>query len=372
MKTYETILKKQERAIYDLRALYESYGYRLFKTGKFEDYELYARNKDFLGNDGILAFTDPTGRLMALKPDVTLSIAKNTEDEKGVVQKLYYDDEVYRLVPGSRDFREITQTGIECIGDLSAYDECEVIMLAARSLDLVSHDYILDISHMGIVKGLIDLLALPDKESDRILTCIRNKNVHESLEICRQCGVSAVLSDALCAMIQTYGPMEQVLQGMTQFIVGSDMQQAASEMRQVCEILKAAGLDDHIRFDFSVAGNMGYYDGMIFLGFIEGLNSSVLSGGRYDHLMKKMGKKSGAVGFSVSLSKLESLEREERTTDVDVLLLYNDDEDPAAIERAAAALRADGSTVMVQKKIPSDIRAGKTLRLAGGEVRDEK
>ncbi len=111
---------------------------------------------------------------------------------------------------------------------------------------------------------------------------------------------------------------------------------------------------------------------MIFLGFIEGLNSSVLSGGRYDHLMKKMGKKSGAVGFSVSLSKLESLEREERTTDVDVLLLYNDDEDPAAIERAAAALRADGSTVMVQKKIPSDIRAGKTLRLAGGEVRDEK
>ena len=372
MKDYGNILKKQERAIYDLRALYESYGYRMFRTGKFEEYELYARNKDFLGHDGILAFTDPTGRLMALKPDVTLSIAKNSEDIKGVVQKLYYDDEVYRLVPGSPEFREITQTGIECIGDLSAYDECEVIALAARSLELVSDEYILDISHMGIVKGLIDLLALPGREARRILTCIRNKNVHESIEICRSCGVSAVLTEALAAMIGTYGPMEEVLEGMERFIVGPDMQTAAAEMRQICDLLKAAGLDDHIRFDFSVAGNMGYYDGMMFLGFIEGLNSSVLSGGRYDHLMKKMGKASGAVGFSVSLNKLESLDREDKKTDVDILLLCERDEDPAAIDLAAASLRADGSSVMVQKKMPSGLRAGRVVRLRDGEVRDEK
>ena len=371
MNRYDTILKKQERAIYDLRALYESYGYSLFKTGKFEDYELYARNKDFLGHDGILAFTDPTGRLMALKPDVTLSIAKNTADEKGVVQKFYYDDEVYRLVPGSRDFREIMQTGIECIGDLSAYDECEVIALAARSLELVSDDYILDISHMGIVKGLIDLLALPNEEASRILVCIRNKNVHESAEICKTCGVSAVLTDALCSMINTYGPMDEVLDGMNQFIIGPDMQQAAAEMRQVSDILKSEGLDDHIRFDFSVAGNMGYYDGMIFLGFIEGLNSSVLSGGRYDHLMKKMGKTSGAVGFSVSLNKLENMEREDKKTDVDILLLCAPDEDPSAISKAAANLRSGGHSVMVQKTAPAAIRAGRIVRLKAGEVYDE-
>ncbi len=372
MKEYGTILKKQERAIYDLRGLYESYGYRLFKTGKFEDYELYARNKDFLGNDGILAFTDPTGRLMALKPDVTLSIAKNSEDEKGVVQKFYYDDEVYRLVPGSRDFREITQTGIECIGDLSAYDECEVIALAARSLELMETDYILDISHMGIVKGLINLLALPDEEAGQVLACIRNKNVHESVDMCRRCGVSTVLTDALAAMIRTYGPMEEVLEKMDQFIIGPDMQQAAAEMRQTCEMLKAAGLEQNIRFDFSVAGNMGYYDGMIFLGFVEGLNSSVLSGGRYDHLMKKMGRKSGAVGFSVSLNKLEGLEREERKTDVDILLLCDENEDPASVDRAAGALREDGSSVMVQMTAPKKIRAGRVLRLKDGEVCDEK
>ena len=372
MNDYRTILKKQERAIYDLRSLYESYGYRLFKTGKFEEYELYARNKDFLGHDGILAFTDPTGKLMALKPDVTLSIAKNSEDQKGIVQKFYYDDEVYRLVPGSADFREIMQTGIECIGDLSAYDECEVIALAARSLELMDTDYILDISHMGIVKGLIDLLALPDEEAARVLTCIRNKNIHESMEICSRCGVSAVLSDALAAMIRTYGPMEEVLREMDHFIIGPDMQQAAAEMRQICDVFTSDGLADHIRFDFSVAGNMGYYDGMIFLGFVEGINSAVLSGGRYDHLMKKMGRKSGAVGFSVSLNKLESLEQEERVNDVDVLLLCSQDEDPAALDKAAQALRKEGLSVMVQSAVPAGIRAGNVKRFKDGEVRDEK
>ena len=125
------------------------------------------------------------------------------------------------------------------------------------------------------------------------------------------------------------------------------------------------------RFDFSVAGNMGYYDGMIFLGFIEGLNSSVLSGGRYDHLMKKMGKTSGAVGFSVSLNKLENMEREDKKTDVDILLLCAPDEDPSAISKAAANLRSGGHSVMVQKTAPAAIRAGRIVRLKAGEVYDE-
>lgn len=371
MSKYETILKKQERAIYDLRALYESYGYQLYKTGKFEDYELYARNKSFIGYGGILTFTDPSGRLMALKPDVTLSIAKNSEDEKGVVQKFYYDDEVYRLIPGSPDFREIMQTGIECIGDLSDYDVCEVITLAARSLEDLGADYILDISHMGMVKGLIELLALPEEEADAILSCIRNKNAHEAAAICERSGVSAVLCDALKALIETDGPMDEVIGQMDRFIIGAQMQDAAAELGRIRDILVTEGLDQRVRFDFSVAGHMGYYDGVIFQGFVEGINASVLSGGRYDHLMKRMGRASGAIGFSVSLSKLEGLGREVKENDVDVLFLADADDDIAAVNAAVTALRAEGQSVIVQKTIPQNLRAGRTVRLVGGEVRDE-
>ena len=73
-------LLPSERAVYALRTLYLSFGYRRYKVSKFEEYDLYAENKSFLSDKSILTFTDTDGRLMALKPDITLSIIKNTKD----------------------------------------------------------------------------------------------------------------------------------------------------------------------------------------------------------------------------------------------------------------------------------------------------
>ena len=75
----ETLLKNEERAAIELRSLYRRYGYLPYKMSKFEEYELYIRNKDFLVSDRIITFNDTSGRLLALKPDVTLSIIKNGE-----------------------------------------------------------------------------------------------------------------------------------------------------------------------------------------------------------------------------------------------------------------------------------------------------
>ena len=75
-----SILRSGEQTIYRLRGLYEKYGYRRFKMSKFEAYDLYVRNKDFLVSDRMITFTDARGVLMALKPDVTLSILKNTRE----------------------------------------------------------------------------------------------------------------------------------------------------------------------------------------------------------------------------------------------------------------------------------------------------
>ena len=89
MTDYSKVLKNGEKAIYDLRDLFRRYGYTEFRAGKFEDYELYSDNKDFLSNEGILTFTDTNGHLMALKPDVTLSVAKDAEWHPGVTRKIY-------------------------------------------------------------------------------------------------------------------------------------------------------------------------------------------------------------------------------------------------------------------------------------------
>ena len=88
------IWKNEEQAGASLQKLYLRYGYIPYKMSRFEEYDLYVRNKDFLVSDQIITCSDPSGRLLALKPDVTLSIVKNAPEQPGVVQKVYYQENV--------------------------------------------------------------------------------------------------------------------------------------------------------------------------------------------------------------------------------------------------------------------------------------
>ena len=106
MNIESKILKPDEKSACVLRSLYSNLGYCQYKMSKFEEYALYIRNKDFLVSDGIISFTDTNGRLLALKPDVTLSIINNSKDIPGQVQKLYYDENVYRISKSSRSYKE--------------------------------------------------------------------------------------------------------------------------------------------------------------------------------------------------------------------------------------------------------------------------
>src|SRR5699024_571669 len=110
------------------------FGYVHFKMNKFEEYDLYVTNKDFLASGNIITFTGSNGRLLALKPDVTLSIVKNYKDVPGTVEKVYYNENIYRAAKDTKIYKEIMQMGLECIGDLDIYNICEVLVLAAKSL----------------------------------------------------------------------------------------------------------------------------------------------------------------------------------------------------------------------------------------------
>ena len=359
MTDYEIILKPGEKAIYDLRALFRSYGYSEFKAGKFEDYELYAENKDFLQNEGILTFTNASGRLVALKPDVTLSVAKDAEWHPGVTRKIYYDDEVYRMSSYSHDFREILQTGIECMGDVDLFNECEVVVMAVRSLELISRDYVLDISHMGVVREVVSGIGLPQSDVKRVLHCLGQKNGHGAMAACEEAGVPKEASSKLLRLISAYGGMDEVLSEVR----GLVSEEAAESLGRVRDVLKAEGLDRNVRFDFSVVNEMGYYNGIMFDGFVKGLSKPLLAGGRYDNLMKSMGKKCGAVGFSVSLDALEQLRKPEVKNDVDVLLIYDENTGTADLMRVIDDIRSEGRTVIAQREVPEKLTYGEIRRI---------
>ncbi|MBE6667161.1 MAG: hypothetical protein E7607_02480 [Ruminococcaceae bacterium] len=368
MSFCERVLRNDERAIYGLRELYESYGYSLYKVSKFEEYDLYAHNKSFLVSSNILSFTDTNGKLLALKPDVTLSIVKNISDEDKVTHKFCYNETVYRTSADSDGFKEIMQTGLECIGDIDLYSECEVLALAVRSLSKISADYLLDLSHMGIVDGLLCEAGIDDALKSDFIAAIKSKNVSAINALCNKNGISPDMENKLCELTGLYLPLDKALAKVSEIIVGDRMNDAYSELCNICEVMKAEGMSERIFVDFSVVNDVNYYDGVCFKGFINGIPDSVLSGGRYDKLLRKLDKKQGAIGFAVYLDRLERFDSALPEYDVDIVLTYDKGTDVKKIIEAKNELAKDGARVLVGEHPDKSQRYRKLLKITDGGV----
>ena len=303
----ENILLREEAAALRLRALYAEGGYRQYKMSKFEEYDLYANNKDFLESDRIITFTDVSGKLMALKPDVTLSIVRHTDFMPGRTEKLYYNETVYRVPKGAPGFREMPQVGLECIGDTGGEDVAGVIGLALGSLEVLADEYVLDLSHFGLVSAVLEEAGLSGKAAKAALQCLHEKNAHGLAALCEENGVPADAAGKLQALVQCYGAPETALPALKETFGAYP---ACAELESLCDSLTEAQ-KKAVRIDFSVQGNLKYYNGIVFKGYVKGLPAYVLSGGQYDGLLKRMKKPGRALGFAVYLDSLRLLPREE-------------------------------------------------------------
>lgn len=357
-----------EQAARTLRELYSLRGYAQYHMSKFEEYDLYARNKDFLISDSVLTFTDATGRLLALKPDVTLSIIKNSPDCPDAVQKVYYNENVYRTAGANHTFKEIMQVGLECFGCIDDYHIGEVISLAADSLQSLAADWVLDISDLGLLDSILDSIGLPTDSKAEALACIGEKNTHELAALCRREGLAEEAISLLTGLVTTAGTPDVVLPQLTTLLEGKADMAPLTRLTQVLAAIDDPRLTSHLRVDLSVVDNMKYYNGIVFKGFISGIPTGVLSGGQYDKLMSRMGRRSGAIGFAVYLDTLQALGNPRPAYDVDAVLLYNDLTAMPALHRQVRALNDAGTSVLAAKQIPTDIRYKQLLTLQDGEV----
>ena len=357
-------LRGEERVALSLRSLYRAYGYLPFKMSKFEEYDYYVKNKEFLVGDGVITFNDTNGRLLALKPDVTLSIIKSTRYEKGVKQKLFYDENVYRVSQFTHRYKEIMQTGLECIGDLDGYDIYEAVLLALESLDRISPRFMLDISHMGILSALLDE-ALTDTDFQReAIRLLGEKNSHELKQLCAEKGIKEASADKLLSLLSLYGVPDAVLPRLSALCESDAARKSYESLVSLVSLLSDTPYIDRIRIDFSVVNNMSYYNGIVMKGFLEGISEGVLSGGEYGALLGRMSRQGNAVGFALYLDIIADALYESREYDVDVLLIAENAADEE-IRDAASALRAEGKSVSVQRACPTRLRARETVVLKG-------
>ena len=358
-------LSQTEWASLRLRGLYEQFGYRKYHVGQFEEYGLYMKFKSFLTGGRILSFTDLDGRLLALKPDITLSIAKNAR-LTGDAEKSYYIENVYRESASSGAMKEINQMGLEYLGGDGAYAQAEALYLALETLKLVGPEYVLELSHMGYLQGLFDALNLEGEARERVLGCLSSKSVHGVTEEAQRAGIGEMGVQALCELCTLSGGFTDTLARARRLCLNDRMRAALEDLQQAAS---AAGIDDHLRLDFTLQGDMEYYDGLMMAGYLQGAPRAVLYGGRYDGLMKKLGRDVCAVGFALYLDELKGLPREHHENDVDVLLLAPAGTDSAALMRAVRDIAREGMSVRVAETPPEGLRYGKLVRY--GEEREK-
>lgn len=366
MNIINSALRREERAIFELRELYELLGYKKYKMSKFEEYELYLENKTFLPSQRVITFTDNSGKLLALKPDVTLSIAKNVPTSPGEPEKLYYNENVYRTPHGSNEYKEIMQVGLEYLGELDLYGQCEVLTLACKSLMKLSENYVMVVSHLGFVSGLLEECALGESQNEKLLECIGHKNAHELKRLCGEFGVSKELTSDIAGLTTLYGSFEDALGRAGELVRNDTMRDALEQLHDIHRVMSGDSCCGNYKLDFSVINDLSYYNGLIFQGFISGVPGAILSGGRYDKLMEKLGKNTNAMGFAVYVDQLEHCGEEDEGFDIDVLLLYDKGAEATKLSAAVKMLTANGQRVRVQSTKTSRLRYKQLLKLSDG------
>ncbi len=257
-------LRKSEQITYLLRSIYEQYGYRKFRMGKFEEYDFYTENRDFLSDGQIITFTDLSGRLMALKPDVTMSIVKNTRATVRMPEKLYYTESVYRMSHEVREYKEIFQIGLEYIGEVTPYTNIEIVNLALKSLACIEQTYVLDVSHMGFITGLFDSISASAEAKKALLHCIESKNTHGLNRLIEQYNIEEIQGKRLLSLACISGNLGESLKDADKLAVNDTMREALDELQSLYDVFKQSGDANALRLDFSITSDSKYYNGLMF------------------------------------------------------------------------------------------------------------
>lgn len=311
-------LINENSIVSNLINIYERFGFKKIKLSKFEDYNLYNNNKDFLQTEHILTFMNLNGNLKSLRPDVTLSIVKKVlKDNEKETQKIYYIEDIYKIV--SNEYEEIPQVGVEIIGKLNNYSNLEIISMAIESLKSINKNYILEISNIDFISAIFDEINLEENLKIEILNNIYLKNKHD-LEKLLNKNVDCKYKKYILSFIELSGNYKDILKKLKSLIINKKMQKSYEELKSLSFVFELYNNFDKILLDFSIESQLGYYNGIIFKGYIKESNDIILSGGRYDKLLNKFNSNKNAIGFAIYMDKL--YEKNKTSDYIDILILY--------------------------------------------------
>lgn len=218
----------------------KKYGYKKYKIESLKSIHFTLQTETFAG-DKVITFTDLDGRLLAMKPDVTLSVVNNTRATRSKSEKLYYIENVYRENKENHAFKEISQMGLEYLGNINKHSILEVIVLAAKTLKTIDSDYLLEMSHMHYTVHLLEALKLGEALYLEMLNNIRQKNITGVTQAAAKAGLDARTTEILCKIPFLYGEMGKTLKMAKDMALNNEMLKDLEELEEYCSALKSLG-----------------------------------------------------------------------------------------------------------------------------------
>jgi ATP phosphoribosyltransferase regulatory subunit len=317
-----------------------------------------------------LTFTDLDGKLMALRPDVTLSIVKRTKLQQEGSEKLYYTENVYRAAPSGTEYKETYQIGLEYIGRVQPYTSLETVSLAVSSLRLISEKSILSLSHTGFLSGLFSFLEIDEETEAAVRKCICDKNRHGITALCGN-GLTTAQAEKILFCLDISGSNQECLKKAGDICENEEMENAVAELSALLEEMQ--DYETNLQIDFSIPSDVKYYNGLIFCGYVQGVSKAVLSGGRYDNLMEIMGKKGKqAIGFALYFDELERFLNTAPQEPLDAVILYTEKSPLKAVNDAVSELTSQGKTVWADVDLPQGRSYKKIIAINEKGEREEK
>ena len=332
MKNYIKNMSKKDLVLLNIRKMYDSYGYKKISLPSFEEYDLYNENKDFIDRN-VLTVMSPNGKLLALRPDITLSVAKKvSKDQSLKYSKIYYQENTYNLTKYF-GYEEDEQLGIELIGKESTFLDFEIINLAVKSLDIINKKSMIVLSHAGFISSIFENFDLEYEIKEQILDCINRKNSHDIQKILkRNEHISENVKKLIYKIPELSGNLENIEKELLKYEINVNTKKILSELKQLNSLLMKFYKKSKIIFDFSVVKNLNYYNGIILQGYIEGFPNVILTGGRYDKLFEKFGVDTGAVGFAILTDGLKGYYKDTDKKDFEILIAYDNSDFEKLVE----------------------------------------
>ena len=337
---------------------FHMYGYHDIQTPMFEYFDVFRKEIGTVPSKDLYKLFDKEGNTLALRPDITPSIARVAAtlfgDEELPVRLCYTGNTFINHSSYQGRLREVTQMGVELIGDDTVEADGEMLALVIEALLSVGlKEFQLSVGNVDYFSSLIEDANLDEDAKERVICLINNRNYFGVEDYLDKIRVKRSSREAFAALNGLVGGLE-VLKAAKEIAPNSSGIMAVKRLEKIYNVLKMYGLEKFITFDLSMTGGTyGYYTGIIFRGYTFGTGDAIVKGGRYDRLLEKFGKESPSIGFASVVDELMNAMNRQKLrivyTRKNTIILYDDGKTEEAVS-LAKDLRKKAKNVELLRK----------------------